>query len=191
MRTILLAIIFCFALTSCSVDDPQPSSVVETETLLRIWGKSIFGAAVEDIKKIYPNSVEPAESKEESDRIGLLMLDDVQIADTKFNAVFYFKKGARTLDSVTLNAPRDLAAGQANILFEKLQVLLNKKYGRMVSQSDKVYNSMATRSWVWIEGHRHISLTMIYVSTEKLGVDDYWSITVHYKKNDLADTVNL
>lgn len=194
MRIALLALVLCLTLPSCSVDSKTSLSTASSETPLKLWGKANFGAPVADIKALYPDAIEPADPPQVFvDTLGLLKLKNVQIDESRFDAVFYFNRDTRKLDSVMLDPVDKLTPEQTNHLFDTLQVLLSEKYGRVVSQSDKEYSSirMASRRWVWIDGDREISLTQTFFSNKELGMDDNWSVGLNFRKIDPTDTSNL
>lgn len=193
----LIALLICCTLASCTFGGSGPESLVPSDGPLNLWGKVDYGMSVAEVRNAYPSTIKPAEPQEGGGTVGLLMLENVEIDHTKFNAEFSFQQHTQKLEWVTLipQDHRNLTAEQADKLFDRLQVLLSEKYGRTTSKSHTTDLVGSTDRWVWIDKSREISLTKMYVpmseSLKKTGINDYFGIGVAFLRVDLSRTENL
>ena len=124
-----------------------------------LWQGSEVGMTIAQVKALFPNAHAP---KSEPDQIagwrkGLLVLDDIELVNNKFKAIFFFGKEEK-LSVVFVDLDENVIDTLALTIFDSLYDVLKLKYGPEFNNEESNNYGMYDKTVTWVSGRTHIQL---------------------------------
>jgi hypothetical protein len=131
-----------------------------------LWGKTKVGMTVEQVKAAYPGAYDPpGDDKLGSGALELLVVEGVQLADTKFKARFFFADGK--LSNVLLGLDQEFAnVGSGWAVYDTIKNALSSKYGNPTDVENKSDSFTKKMSADWVSGPLSVSVLYMAIGAE-------------------------
>jgi hypothetical protein len=146
---------------SLSQNIKQPTKIEQSQKLeqsIQGWGKAKFGMTVDEVKKVYPQSISDS-TKYSNDKVGLLKIENYKIEQDTFNVSFVFKNG--NLDFIKLSY-KEMPTLES---YDRLKLKLITKYGKEFTDKPlrRTSSSLSVSSH-WTGSGYEISLSLFQSS---------------------------
>ena len=140
-----------------------------------LWHGTRYGMSPAQVKAAVPHLSVPAKPSRLADgAVELLRLDDVEIAQNRFAAAFYFKGNKLTQVTLTVSKRN---FDEAMIVFDDLTGALRSKYGKELTRTierDKLNRADA----IWMNGRTNIDVIAMSVGEHEAVLNINYQVRV-------------
>jgi hypothetical protein len=146
-----------------------------------LWNGAKYGMSKFELSALFTDSTIP--TSEETEKFGkdiILVIRDYEIAEDNYNVLFYSKDDM--LYSIIIRPSNyKLDVRNINIIYDKLQYLLRKKYGEEISINESIKPNYAISQHFWHQGPIKIELFRTYFISGIKGYADLAELSIKYQ----------